>query len=514
MLQNGAVLLIAAGEIPDSSVLQQPDSLGKFLNEVPVVGYEQQHPLEFLDGRLHPFPGGNVQVVGRLIQNQQVDFLVHQHTQPQPGLLTAGQVPHLLEHILPLEQERTQPISGSLRRAVLFVEHGVVKASLRVVKVDDLGKIPKFYRRAELNLALTVLLAQKALEEGGFSRAVVAKEGDPLPALYAQVNVREERPIAKGLGNALHFEDDIPGKILFSEGGLHGSLFFGLFRPVNSLHPVLDGHGTAVKGSVVDAPALHPLQGIAQLLQLGLLLLVLLHLQIEPSLLFVHVEGIVAGIELRVTVGNLNDPVGHLIDKIPIVGNGQHRSFEGVDILLQPFHAPQIQVVGGLIQQQNIRLFQQQPGKVHPGLFPAGKAGKFLASLFGRNAKTVADLVHLHIHVVAAAGLEPVCKAVILPQLGITGSGCHLPFQSLHPATQAQKLRKGRAKHILHGKSLRKLRDLGNEAQLLVWVYIDLPGIIVQLAGEDIEQGGLSAAISAQDGHALPLLNLKAEVFQ
>ena len=213
-------------------------------------------------------------------------------------------------------------------------------------------------------------------------------------------------------------------------------------------------------------------------------------------------------------VGNLNDPVCHLIDKIPIVGNGQYRSFEGIDVLLQPFHAPQIQVVGGLIQQQNVRLFQQQPGKVHPGLFPAGEAGKLLTSLFGRNAQAVADLVHLHIHVVAAAGLEPVGQGIVFPELSVSSTGRHLPFQRLHPAVQAQKLRKGRAKHILHGKSIRKLRDLGNEAQLLVWVYINLPGIIVHLTGEDIEQGSLSAAVSAQDGYALPLLNLKTEVFQ
>ena len=182
-------------------------------------------------------------------------------------------------------------------------------------------------------------------------------------------------------------------------------------------------------------------------------------------------------------VGNLNDPVCHLIDKIPVVGNGQYRSFEGVDVLLQPFHTPQIQVVGGLIQQQNVRLFQQQPGEVHPGLFPAGEAGKFLASLFGRNAKTVADLVHLHIHVVAAAGLEPVGQGIVFPELSVGSTDRHLPFQNLHPAAQAQKLRKGRAEHILHGKPLRKLRNLRNEAQLLVWVYINLPGIIVHLAG-------------------------------
>ena len=339
MLQYGAVFLIPAGEIPDVPVLQEPDPLGELLDKIAVVGYEQQHALKFLDGGLHPLPGSDVQVVGGLIQNQQVDFLIHQHTQPQTGLLAAGEVPHRLEHVLPLEQERAQPVPGHLGSAVLFVEHGVVKAPLRVVKVDDLGQIPPFHRGAELDFPLAVLLAQKALDEGGLSGAVVSQKGDALAALHQQIDIGKQRPVAEGLGDVFHFEYHVAGKILLSEAGLHAFLRLGTLRLPDAVHPVLDGHGPAVEGAVVDAPALHSLHGVAQLLELRLLLLVLLHLQIEPGLLFVHVEGIVAGIEFRVSVHDLNHPLGNLVDEVAVVGNGKHRTLEGLDIPFQPLHA-------------------------------------------------------------------------------------------------------------------------------------------------------------------------------
>ena len=131
---------------------------------------------------------------------------------------------------------------------------------------------------------------------------------------------------------------------------------FGFFDP---LHTVLNRHGPAEQSAVVDTPALHPVQGIAQLLQLGLLLLVLLQLQVKPGLLFIHIERVVAGVELRMAVGDLNDPISYLIDEIAVMGNGQHSTLEIIDIALQPFHAAKIQVVGRLVQQQNVRLFQQ-----------------------------------------------------------------------------------------------------------------------------------------------------------
>ena len=48
---------------------------------------------------------------------------------------------------------------------------------------------------------------------------------------------------------------------------------------------------------------------------------------------------------------DLNDPVGNLIDEIAVMRDGQNRALEGVDVLLQPLHTIQIQVVRRLVQQ-------------------------------------------------------------------------------------------------------------------------------------------------------------------
>ena len=67
-----------------------------------------------------------------------------------------------------------------------------------MVKVDDLGQISPFHRGAELDFPLTVLLAQQALDKGGFSGAVVPQQGNALAALYQQIHVGEQRPVAEG----------------------------------------------------------------------------------------------------------------------------------------------------------------------------------------------------------------------------------------------------------------------------------------------------------------------------
>ena len=65
-------------------------------------------------------------MVGGFVQNQKVDFFVHQHTQPQAGLLATGEIAHTFEYILTLEQKGAQTVTCHLWSAVFFIEHGVV----------------------------------------------------------------------------------------------------------------------------------------------------------------------------------------------------------------------------------------------------------------------------------------------------------------------------------------------------------------------------------------------------
>ena len=103
---------------------------------------EQQRAVIGLHRLLDPLSGSDVQMVGRLVQNQEVDLVIHQHTQPQAALLAAGQDGHRLEDVLTPEVIGRQPVSGRLGgNAPLGRHHVLHQIPVRVVKVDDLRQI-------------------------------------------------------------------------------------------------------------------------------------------------------------------------------------------------------------------------------------------------------------------------------------------------------------------------------------------------------------------------------------
>ena len=57
------------------------------------------------------------------------------------------------------------------------------------------------------------------------------------------------------------------------------------------------------------------------------------------------------------------------------MGDHNHRVLVAHHLLLQPFHRRQIQMVGGLVQEQNVRLLQKQADQRQPRLLPAGELG-------------------------------------------------------------------------------------------------------------------------------------------
>ena len=75
------------GRPPSISIILFRD----LVDESPVVGYETDSALIITKGVRENLPGGDVEVVGRLIHEQQVGWLEEQLGQGYPGLFTAGQ---------------------------------------------------------------------------------------------------------------------------------------------------------------------------------------------------------------------------------------------------------------------------------------------------------------------------------------------------------------------------------------------------------------------------------------
>ena len=138
-------------------------------------------------------------MVGGLVQNEEIDFAAHEHTELEPGALAAGERGNAFEHILPPEAEGAQPVARLLGLTLALIEHGVHHAALGVLEGDDLGQIGHAHGGAPADIAgVRRLLIHEELEKGGLPRPVVANEGDALAPGDRERHIGKERSLAEG----------------------------------------------------------------------------------------------------------------------------------------------------------------------------------------------------------------------------------------------------------------------------------------------------------------------------
>ncbi|MPM40175.1 hypothetical protein SDC9_86815 [bioreactor metagenome] len=303
-------------------------------------------------------------MVGGFVQNEQVDFTCHQHAQPQAALLAARQGGYRLEHVLPPKVEGGEPVAGFLGRAVLFVEHGIEQSALGMGKIDYLGKIAKLHRGTHGEVtAVGQFLPDDDFEEGRLARSVVAKKSDPLPAVQAQGDGVKQFLSPEALGQVLYKQHLVAEKIPLAEARGEGPL---LLRPVGgaqALHPLFDGEGPFVQGVVAHkGPQVELFRRGRELGDLCLFFFILAEFFQIPLFLLRHVEAVISRVEFRLTLHDLHDAGDHPVQKPAVVGDAQDGALVPGEILLQPLGGVEVQVVGGLVQQEDIGILQDEPG--------------------------------------------------------------------------------------------------------------------------------------------------------
>ena len=87
--------------------------------------------------------------------------------------------------------------------------------------------------------------------------------------------------------------------------------------------------------------------------------------------------------------------------------------------------------------------------------------------------------------------------STIFPELFLRGALYHFALDQLHLLLHPHQICIGAAEYVLHRKPCGESGNLGNQTQLFIGIDIDFAVVIVHLAGEDVEQGGLAAAVPA-----------------
>ena len=154
-------------------------------------------------------------MVGRLVENEEVDVATHKHTKAQTALFAAGESTHAFENILSREEEMTQSVAGFLRGTAAVIDHSVIEGSLRIVKMNYLGEICGLDGGTFAYKAfISKLLSHNQLYEGGFARAVIAYKGNALFSLNEQLKVGKKCLFAESLTDSVNKQHLVAVKLL------------------------------------------------------------------------------------------------------------------------------------------------------------------------------------------------------------------------------------------------------------------------------------------------------------
>ena len=120
-------------------------------------------------------------MVGRLVEDEQIERIVHQLTQPQAAFLTAGQHIHGFQLGFTGKLERTEAISRHLHGHVLVIDERVDQVAVRVGEMHLLRQIGRFEAHALADhAAVRHFLAQQDLEHGRLARAIRTQQRNTL----------------------------------------------------------------------------------------------------------------------------------------------------------------------------------------------------------------------------------------------------------------------------------------------------------------------------------------------
>ncbi|MNH05037.1 hypothetical protein D3C79_643490 [compost metagenome] len=213
-------------------------------------------------------------------------------------------------------------------------------------------------------------LAEQQLDQRRLAATVGAHQRNLVAAQHLQIQPLEQGTIAKVQPQTFGLEHQLAGAIHI----VHLQLGLALqLTALTTLHPHrLEGaHPAFVTGAACLDALADPYLFLGQLaIELGVFQL----LDPQPLLFTQQVLIVVAGPGGDLAAIEIDDPGRQLVDELPIVRDEDDGATEIFQELFQPVDGFDVQVVGRLIEQQQIRIAGQGAGQGHLAQPATGQA--------------------------------------------------------------------------------------------------------------------------------------------
>src|SRR5690606_22902833 len=365
----------------------------------------------------------------------------------------------------------------------------------RLELVTQLVEIRHFQFGADLDATAGRLqITEQELEQRGLAGTVGAEQTDAVAALQDHGEILDqERAAAMRETDVLRHHHLLAGLVRGLQLDIRLALTFAALGTLGA-HRLERTHSAFVTGTAgLDAltnPHLLLGQALVEQRVGGLFG--------GQLLLLVHQEAGVIAVPVDQTATiQLEDACRQILQEGAVVGDEQHGAAEILESLFQPGDGTDIQVVGGLVEQQQIRLGHQRLRPQHTTAPATGKLGQGLVGWQLQAAEGAVDqllqapaifgfqlLLHMH------QLLEVVIAVDVLRQVVIARQQLANPGQPL-------------GDHVEHGtlvgawQLLRQLADLQSRSAP------DLAVIRHLVALDQAQHARFAGAVAADDAHAL-----------
>ncbi len=323
---------------------------------------------------LEDLEGRDVEIVGGLVEQEDVGGLEHEAGDEDAGLLAAGEAGDGAIELAGIEEKALGP-AGDVNGEVLeddVVAVGAESLAERLILVELLAGLVEV-DHAEGGGAVDGAgigrdFAGENAEERGLAGAVKAEQSEASAGSEREGEVAEKRPAAEGLGDAVDGDEALGAAVGGGEidlGGAFGGARFEVAQFAHEAAGVVDA-GLGFAGARLGAAAqpFHLARHAVgeRFLAVGLG---------EEELLLLLEEMAVAAFDAEDAVGlgaiDLRHIVDHVVEEVAVVADDDAGEGGVGEELLEPGDAFEIQVVGGFVEEEQVGLADESRGRWRGG---------------------------------------------------------------------------------------------------------------------------------------------------
>ena len=340
------------------------------IHEIPVVTDYYNTSREILKIFLQNLQRLNVQVISRLIQNEEIRITHQYGTQIKLSLFSSTQLIHIIMLFLRSKEEKLEKLRSShmLTTAKIDIVGNFRNYIYNLLVLTEfqtfLRKITKAYSLTDIKFTLIrIHFTQEHLDKRRFTGTIITHNTHFLKTGKVIIKMVEYHlfmtVIFKSLANILAFKNlatNINCRSLQSDLPVLNALFGNFFKFIEGLFTIARFMTTGLWLSA------HPVKfSSIQIFRMLYLSTKIVH----SFLTFLQIICIVTSIGINSLIVQFKDNITNLIKEETIMSNHENSLVSTIQITLQPFYHFQIQMVSRLIQHQKIRFFYEYISKCH-----------------------------------------------------------------------------------------------------------------------------------------------------